>query len=83
VHLSAAERIALRYPVNTLVSFHYYQRADIGSLARAGHRMIGDSGAFSAFSQGATIDADTYAEWATRNRTNLAAWSGVSPSRTA
>lgn len=55
--------IALDYPVNALVSFHYYKEVDVGAMARAGLRMIGDSGAFSAFNTGTPIDIDAFAAW--------------------
>lgn len=61
----------LDYPVNALVSFHYYKRVDIGAMARGGLRMIGDSGAFSALSTGVPIDLGEFAEWATRWRNSL------------
>jgi hypothetical protein len=51
-------------PRNALVSFHYYKSYDLDRLA--GLRLIGDSGAFSAASQGATITTADLAGWAKR-----------------
>lgn len=53
----------LRYPFNALVSFHYYKRDDLARLTTAGLRLIGDSGAFSASTQGSPIDLAEYADW--------------------
>lgn len=61
----------LRYPFNALVSFHYYRKHDLSILTRAGLRLIGDSGAFSAASTGAPITVAEFAEWATRWREHL------------
>lgn len=64
--------VPVRYPCNSLVSFHYYRRQDIGAYHRAGLRLIGDCGAFSAMMQGTPIDIDEFAEWALRWRDALA-----------
>lgn len=64
--------IELDYPVNALVSFHYFDRRDIGALAAGGLRLIGDSGAFSAHSVGVTITVDQLTDWALRNREHFA-----------
>lgn len=61
----------LAYPVNALVSFHYYKDLDISELARGGLRMIGDSGAFSAFNTGSPVDIGEFAEWTKRWRGSL------------
>lgn len=61
----------LDYPVNALVSFHYYKKVDLGAMSRGGLRMIGDSGAFSALSTGIPIDLDEFAQWAKRWRESL------------
>ena len=61
----------LDYPVNVLVSYHYYRTADIAEMASWGLRIIGDSGAYSADSQGAVIDRDDFYAWADRWRAAL------------
>jgi hypothetical protein len=65
--------VAIRYPVDGLVSFHYYRRdADMDAVTRSGRlRLIGDSGAYSAFSQGAGIALGDYAAWCTRWQSSL------------
>ena len=61
--------VYLDKPINTLVSYHYFNDADIAEMAGWGLCMVGDSGAFSAASQGVPIDRDEFYEWARR-------WSG-------
>lgn len=65
--------VVFSYPVDALVSYHYY--ADDKNMARlvdTGRlRLIGDSGAFSAATQGARIDLAAYAGWVTRWRPHL------------
>lgn len=70
---AVADRVRLSYPVDALVSYHYYRReADMGPLAESGRlRMIGDSGAFSAYTQGAPISLAEYADWGRRWRDRL------------
>lgn len=65
--------VAITYPVDALVSFHYYAGDnDMGRLVNTGRlRLIGDSGAFSAMTQGATIQLDAYADWVTRWQPHL------------
>lgn len=58
--------LRLDYPVNVLTSFHYFRRRDMGALHRAGLRIIGDSGAYSAASLGTTVDRDAYYAWVAR-----------------
>jgi hypothetical protein len=53
----------LRYPVNGLVSYHYYRNRNIDEMASWGFRLIGDSGAFSAMSLGQPIQMDEFAAW--------------------
>lgn len=55
----------ITYPVDALVSFHYYRRDDLmQAVTGPGHlRLIGDSGAFSAWSQGAPVQLNEYAAW--------------------
>lgn len=49
-------------PRNALVSYHYFKGYDLNKLASL--RLIGDSGAFSAHAQGATITTKEIADWA-------------------
>lgn len=60
--------IPLRSPVNALISFHYFSKHDISMMESWGLRLIGDSGAYSAESQGAPIDIDVFAAWAKKWR---------------
>lgn len=62
----------LEYPVNTLVSFHYFKRVPLDGFAAGGLRMIGDSGAYSAANLGAPVDLGEFAAWAQRWREQLA-----------
>lgn len=56
-----------RFPIDFLVSYHYFQRdTDMSTRAQPHLRLIADSGAFSAFTQGARIDIDAYAAWIKR-----------------
>jgi hypothetical protein len=52
-------------PVDTLVSYHYFRRDEVMRALTGTKklRLIADSGAFSAFSQGAEIALDEYAQW--------------------
>jgi len=56
--------VPLRTPANALVSFHYFAESDMAELASWGLRIIGDSGAYSAASQGTHIDRDKFYGWA-------------------
>jgi hypothetical protein len=58
----------LTYPVDALVSYHYYQSDTLmTAVTGPGHlRLIGDSGAFSAYAQGKTVKLADYAAWCTR-----------------
>ncbi|WP_052071031.1 hypothetical protein [Rhodococcoides fascians] len=58
-------------PRNALVSFHYFSKYNLDRLA--GLRLIGDSGAFSAASQGVTITPKDLAGWA-RQWSHRLAW---------
>lgn len=54
----------VRYPVDALISYHYFRTDQLmTSVLSPKLRLIGDSGAFSAKTQGAAIDVDTYGEW--------------------
>lgn len=57
-------------PRNVLCSYHYFKDYDLDKLASL--RIIGDSGAFSAKSQGATISTADLARWAKQWRHRLA-----------
>lgn len=57
-------------PRNVLCSFHYFKDYDLDRLPHL--RIIGDSGAFSAESQGAKITTADLAEWAAKWRHRLA-----------
>lgn len=62
-------------PIDALVSYHYSRKAKtmMPSLTSdSTFRLIADSGAFSAFTQGATIDLGEYAEWLHEWRHTLA-----------
>lgn len=61
-------QVAITYPVDALVSYHYYRKDEhMAALAATGRlRMIGDSGAFSAMSLGSPISLDEYAAWCHR-----------------
>lgn len=65
--------VKITFPVDALVSYHYYRDdKDMAPLAAAGRlRLIGDSGAFSALTQGARIDVGEYAAWVARWRQHL------------
>ena len=64
--------VKLRYPVNSLVSFHYFGNRDIAEMKSWGLRLIGDSGAFSAHSQGKPINIQDFADWGLRWKNDLA-----------
>lgn len=64
--------VTLRYPINALVSFHYYSRKDIAEMRDWGLRLIGDSGAFSAANLGAPINIDEFLRWGLKWRDALA-----------
>lgn len=65
----------LAAPFHALVSYHYFKVESFARLIPLGHelgvRWIGDSGAFSAMTQGVTIDRDAYADWLHRFRDRL------------
>lgn len=52
------------FPHNGLVSFHYSKTQDLSMYG--GFRLIGDSGAFSAHTQGASINVDELTDWGLR-----------------
>ncbi len=66
-------RVLVTYPVDSLVSYHYYGKdRDMEAITATGRlRLIGDSGAYSAFSQGAAIRLGEYAEWCTKWKAHL------------
>lgn len=61
---------SIPYPVNALVSFHYFKDYDLDNFANL--RLIGDSGAFSASTQGATITVKDLATWGKKWKHRLA-----------
>ena len=65
-------RVDVRYPINTLISYHYFKKNDIADIASNGYRLIGDSGAFSAMTTGKPIELDAFGEWARKWHNDLA-----------
>lgn len=57
-------RLRIHPPTNALASFHYYKKTNLNDYPNL--TWIGDSGAFSAKTQGATITTPELAEWAKR-----------------
>ncbi len=62
---------ALARPINSLISYHYFRDSNIAAMKSWGLCMIGDSGAFSAFSAGKVIDPDDFYAWADRWQDSL------------
>lgn len=58
------------YPKNVLMSYHYFKDYDLNKLTHL--NIIGDSGAFSATSQGAIITTKELADWGKKWRHKLA-----------
>jgi hypothetical protein len=58
---------ALQVPFSALISYHFFGddrgKELVRNLGLAGGRVIGDSGAYSALTQGLTIPLDSYADW--------------------
>jgi hypothetical protein len=71
--VSDAHRVKMTYPLDGLVSFHYFRdEASMRPLVSTGRmRLIGDSGAFSAHTSGTPIDIAEYADWVRRWREHL------------
>lgn len=69
---SQTTSVELSFPVNSLISFHYMRDKDVSVMKSWGLNLIGDSGAFSAMTQQASIDLDEFAAWGTRWRQDLA-----------
>lgn len=65
--------VYLDYPVNALVSFHYFKNVDLAPLAQGGLRLIGDSGAYSVKVSGAEISLDSFGTWGLAQR-HLLCW---------
>jgi hypothetical protein len=65
--------VAITYPIDALVSYHYFgsDKKMAPLVATDRFRLIGDSGAFSAMTQGVTIDVGEYAAWVNRWRAYL------------
>lgn len=57
--------VTLTYPIDALVSYHFFRDpAQMDAVTAPGHlRLIGDSGAFSAYTQGIKITLPEYAKW--------------------
>lgn len=51
----------LTYPINALVSYHYFRKADLNEWPYL--RLIGDCGAYSAMTQGVSLDVDDVIAW--------------------
>ena len=68
---SDPEDVPLDVPTDILCSYHYYKDVDIAEVQGWGTRIIGDSGAFSAFSVGAPIDREDFHAWAARWQEHL------------
>lgn len=66
-------RVHITYPVDALVSYHYYREdKHMQQVAGTGRlRLVGDSGAFSAATQGTPINIAEFAAWAHRWRDHL------------
>jgi hypothetical protein len=60
--------VGLRYPINALVSYYHFRNKDVIALAKGGLRLIADSGAFSAYTLGATINLDDFTAWLDQNK---------------
>lgn len=63
-----------------LTSFHYFRKSDLAQLTRASREpvmLFGDSGAFSAASQGADVTVDDYDAWLTKWRGTLTVYSNL------
>lgn len=63
----------LEYPFDALISYHYFRNDDtMTAIVREDRlRLIADSGAFSAFTQGSEIKLEEYAAWLHRWRPHL------------
>ena len=55
-------------PLNLLLSYFYWSKHNLAEIQSWGTRLVGDSGAYSAMSQGQPIDHDRFLAWATRWR---------------
>ena len=64
----------LTYPVDALVSYFYFQRDEaMAPVTKPGFlRLVGDSGAFSAYTQGKPVQLNAYAAWCKRWAGSLA-----------
>lgn len=61
----------LDVPTDILCSFFYFSNIDLGEMRRWGTRIIGDSGAFSAFTSGTPVDREEFHAWAHQWREDL------------
>lgn len=71
----------VRYP-NLLVSFHYYQDDDVevmfSKLGYTPERVLGDSGAFTVWTQGATVDLYAYTQWCLDRQDSIKGFMAIS-----
>lgn len=65
------DTIKLATPVDILCSYHYFDTANMATVASWGTRIIGDSGAYSAMSAGVPIDRENFHAWAAKWRNDL------------
>lgn len=64
--------IRVQYPVNSLISYHYNRNRDLTKMINNQMFLIGDSGAFSAATQGARINLDEFGTWGNKWKNQLA-----------
>lgn len=67
-------------PFKALISFHYFRTTDVGELLDVlgpDTMLFGDSGAFSAATQGADVNLDDYAAWLHRWRDRFIVYSNL------
>lgn len=60
------DEVMLDLPVDILCSYFYFRNVDMATVQSWGTRIIGDSGAFSAFTSGSEVDREEFHEWADR-----------------
>lgn len=65
------DEVRLEVPTDILCSYFYFSGVDMGAVRSWGTRIIGDSGAFSAFTSGDPVDREDFHAWADRWRDDL------------
>lgn len=65
------DEVMLDVPTDILCSYFYFSDIDLGAVRSWGTRIIGDSGAFSAFTSGKPIHLADFHAWADRWRDDL------------